>query len=216
MLSPVLPFFHITLVRHGESTANAEDRMQGLKDYPLSELGKAQAQALAERWQAEDVTFDAAISSQLGRARNTAEIIAAHLEIPTLEIDPLWAERDMGKRSGLTMTEIRAQFKDPDFVNPYQSPDESGESEWALYLRAGQALHRILQRPPARYLVVTHGAILNMTLYAILGIAPQPNFQGPRFRLRNTSFSSFRYYPDSHIWRVETINDRNHWPLKTP
>jgi broad specificity phosphatase PhoE len=205
------PVFHITFLRHGESTGNAENRLQGLSDFPLSETGRAQARALGERWQEEDLTFDTAITSPLSRARETAEIIAAALKIPAFELEPLWVERDMGKRSGLTMDEIHAQFQDPDFVNPYDSIDESGESDWALYLRGGQALHKILQRPPERYLIVTHGAILNMTLYAILGIAPQPNFQGPRFRLENTAFCQFRYYPNSHRWRVDVIGDRSHW-----
>ena len=204
------PVFHITFLRHGESTGNVENRLQGLSDFPLSETGRAQARALGERWQAEGMTFDIAITSPLSRARETAEIVSAALKIPVLELEPLWVERDMGKRSGLTMDEIHAQFQDPDFVNPYDSIDESGESDWALYLRGGQALHKILQRPPARYLIVTHGAILNMTLYAILGIAPQPNFQGPRFRLENTAFCQFRYYPQAHRWRVDVIGDTGH------
>jgi probable phosphoglycerate mutase len=204
------PVFHITFLRHGESTGNVENRLQGLNDFPLSEKGRAQARTLGERWQAEGLTFDAAIASPLSRTRETAEIVAAALKIPTLEFDPLWVERDMGKRSGLTMEEIHAQFPDPDFVNPYNAVYESGESDWTLYLRGGQALHKILQRPPARYLVVTHGAILNMTLYAILGIAPQPNFQGPRFRLENTAFCQFRYYPQAHRWRVDVIGDTGH------
>ena len=204
------PVFHITFLRHGESTGNAENRLQGLSDFPLSETGRTQARALGERWQAEELTFDTAITSPLSRARETAEIVAAAVNIPTLELEPLWVERDMGKRSGLTMDEIHAQFQNPDFVNPYDSVDESGEGDWALYLRGGQALHKILQRPPARYLVVTHGAILNMTLYAILGIAPQPNFQGPRFRLENTAFCQFRYYPLAHRWRVDVIGDAGH------
>ena len=120
----------------------------------------------------------------------------------------------MGRRSGMTAEEIRAQFRDPEFLNPYDVFEQSGESDWALYLRAGQALHRILQRPPARYLVVAHGAILNMTLYAILGIAPQPRFQGPRFGLRNTAFASFLYYPDRHRWQVSVIGDSTHWPVQ--
>ena len=138
------------------------------------------------------------------------------LKIPVFELEPLWVERNMGKRSGMTMEEINAQFPDPDFINPYHSLDESGESDWTLYLRGGQALHKVLLHPPGRYLVVTHGAILNMTLYAILGIAPQPNFQGPRFRLENTAFAAFRYYPEVHRWRVDVIGDRNHWPLRRP
>jgi len=212
---PETPIYHITFLRHGESTGNVENRLQGLSDFPLSETGRAQARALGERWQAEGLTFDTAITSPLSRARETAEIIAAALQIPTFELEPLWVERDMGKRSGMTMEEINAQFPNPDFINPYDSFDASGESDWALYLCGGQALHKILQRPPAKYLIVTHGAILNMTLYAILGIAPQPNFQGPRFRMENTAFCQFRYYPLAHRWRVDVIGDQNHWKAES-
>jgi broad specificity phosphatase PhoE len=203
--------FQITFVRHGESTGNVENRLQGMMDYPLSDTGRAQARALAERWLAEDVSFDTVISSPLSRASETAQILSDALKIPSFELEPLWVERDMGARAGMTIDEIRAKFPEPEFVNPYDSISDSGESDWALYLRGGQALHKILQRPPARYLVVAHGAILNMTLYAILGIAPQPNFQGPRFRMENTAFAAFRYYPEAHRWRVDVIGDRNHW-----
>ncbi len=206
-----VPVFHITFVRHGESIGNAENRLQGKSDYPLSDTGRAQARALGKRWQAEGLNFDVAITSPLSRAQETAQIITSVLEIPAFEIEPLWVERDMGARSGMTVEEIRANFTDPDFVNPYNSLYEYGESDWALYLRGGQALHKILQRAPNSYLVVTHGAILNMTLYAILGIAPQPYLQGPRFRLENTAFASFRYFPNSHRWRVDVIGDRSHW-----
>lgn len=204
------PVFQITFLRHGESIGNLENRMQGLSDFLLSETGRAQARALGARWQVEGVAFDAVITSPLSRARETAEIVADVLKIPDFEFEPLWVERDMGKRSGMTIDEINAQFPAPDFVNPYDAVSESGESDWALYLRGGQALHKLLQKPPARYLIVTHGAILNMTLYAILGIAPQPNFQGPRFRLENTAFCQFRYYPNAHRWRVDVINDWAH------
>ncbi len=204
------PVYHITFVRHGESTGNAENRFQGQSDYPLSETGRAQASALAERWKAEGMTFDRAISSPLSRARQTADILAAALGNFPVEDDPLWMERDNGKRSGLTWEEVQALYPDPDFYNPYESVGETGEGDWALYLRAGQALHKILQRPPARYLVATHGAILNMALYAILGIPPQPNYQGPRFRLENTSVCAFRYHPNVHRWRVDVIGDTGH------
>jgi broad specificity phosphatase PhoE len=190
--------------------------LQGLSDFPLSETGRAQARALGERWQAEGLTFDIVLTSPLSRARETAEILAAALTIPTLEPELLWMERDMGQRGGLTMAEIQAQFPTPDFVNPYHAIASTGESDWEVYLRGGRALHQLLQRPPARYLVVTHGGILNLTLYAILGIAPQPNFQGPRFRIENTAFCQFRYYPQAHRWRVDVIGDRNHWKDPQP
>ena len=63
------PIHHITLLRHAESTGNAENRLQGQSDYPLSEKGCAQAAALAQRWQTEGVTFDQGIVSPLLRAR---------------------------------------------------------------------------------------------------------------------------------------------------
>jgi len=209
------PVFHLTFVRHGESIGNAENRIQGLVDFPLSEVGRAQARSLADRWRVEGRSFDTLITSTLSRASETAQILGSVLKIPILEFESLWVERDMGIRSGMTISEIRAQFQEPDFINPYDSIDERGESEWALYLRAGQALHKILQKDPARYLIVTHGAILNMAFYAILGIAPQPNSQGSRFKLDNAAFASFQYYPGLHRWMVDVIGDRTHWPLRS-
>jgi broad specificity phosphatase PhoE len=202
--------YYLTLLRHAESTGNAENRMQGQSDYPLSEKGRAQAAALAERWQAEGIVFDRAIASPLLRASETAQIVTRALNVP-LEFDPLWMERHNGKISGLLEEEVRALYPERDFFNPYQPLAETGEGDWQLYLRAGQALHALLQRPPGRYLVVSHGGTLNMTLYAIMGIPPQPNYQGPRFRFLNTSFSQFRYYPARHRWRVDVIGDRVHW-----
>ncbi|RPI31749.1 MAG: histidine phosphatase family protein, partial [Chloroflexota bacterium] len=68
--------YHLILLRHGESVGNANGVYQGQADFELSDLGRRQAQALAERWVAEEKTFDLVISSPLLRARQTAEIIA--------------------------------------------------------------------------------------------------------------------------------------------
>ncbi len=202
--------FHITLLRHGESTGNAEHRVQGQMEFPLSEKGRAQAAALAQRWLAEGVGFDRVIVSPQIRAHDTGQIIAEALNTP-LEMDPLWVERHNGIMAGMREEELRALHKESDFTSPYQPIGETGEGDWPLYLRAGQALFNLLKRPPGRYLVVSHGGTLNMTLYAILGIAPQANYQGPRFRFENTGFASFRYYPLKHRWRVDVIGDRAHW-----
>ncbi len=209
-MSVIESIYHFTFVRHGESVGNAENRLQGQSDFPLSEKGRAQALALAQRFQTEGATFDAVLASPLSRARETAEILVKGLHLPDVELDPLWMERDNGKRSGLTAEEVRARYPEPVFTNPYESVAETGEGDWALYLRGGRALHQLLQRPAGRYLIVSHGAILNMVLYAILGIAPQPNYQGPRFVLDNTSLCRLRYYPLVHRWRVDVIGDRAH------
>jgi|SRR5689334_11939465 len=200
----------LTLLRHAESTGNAENRLQGQSDYPLSEKGRAQARALAERWQVEGRRFDAVIASPLMRASETAQIIAAALDAP-LEFDPLWMERDSGKISGLLPEEVHALYPQRRFFNPYEPLAETGEGDFELFLRAGQALLGLLRRPAGRYLVVSHGGTLTMTLYAILGIPPQPNHQGPRFRFFNTAFSQFHYDPTRHRWHVEVIGDRAHW-----
>jgi broad specificity phosphatase PhoE len=202
--------YHITLLRHGESVGNAEDRLQGQADFPLTETGRQQSQALAKRWLAEGVTFDRVISSPLARSRETAEIIAAALDMP-VEFNPVWMERNYGKLSGMnfedaTRTEGRALY-----TEPYVPIGETGESLWDLYLRGGEALRSLLSYPAGRYLIVSHGGILNMLLYAILGIVPQANLRGARFLFRNAAFSTLSYSPSEHVWRVIGMNDQAHW-----
>jgi len=106
--------FYISFLRHGESVGNAEARWQGQSDFPLTDTGRAQARALAERWKRENQSFDLAIASPLLRAKETAEIIASALNLP-IEFDPLWLERDNGEFSGLTAEEVRQNFQRPPF-----------------------------------------------------------------------------------------------------
>jgi broad specificity phosphatase PhoE len=202
--------YHITLMRHAESTGNAEHRVQGQMEYPLSEKGCAQAAALAQRWLTEGVRFDRVIVSPQERAHHTGQIIAEALNAP-IEPDPLWIERNNGIMAGKREEELRSLYKENDFTSPYHPVGETGEGDWPLYLRAGQALYHLLKRPAGKYLVVSHGGTLNAALYAILGIAPQANYQGPRFRFENTAFAKFRYYPMKHRWRIDIIGDRAHW-----
>jgi 2,3-bisphosphoglycerate-dependent phosphoglycerate mutase len=202
--------YHITFLRHGESVGNAEDRFQGRADFPLTEKGCAQAQALADRWLAESVTFDKCIASPLLRARQTAEIISATLNMP-LELDPDWMEIDNGLVAGLTEEQAAQVAPRPGFTTPYTHFGKTGESRWELYLRAGRAIQHLLDRAPGSYLVASHGGILNMALYAILGIPLQADSGGPRFMFHNTTFTTFRYEPERHSWRMLNFDDRSHW-----
>ena len=203
-------FFDITILRHGESVGNFENRLQGQMDYPLTDLGVRQANALADRWIANGISFDKVISSPLSRAYQTASIITNRLNISDIETDPMWMERDMGVFSGQTFQEVKAAKKKLNHPNPFGSSDQSRESDWALYLRACSALHNFFQRPPGKYLLVTHGAFMNMVLLSILGISPQSNNESPRFVLQNTSFASFLYYPHQHKWRINVVGDCAH------
>jgi len=202
--------FYITLLRHGESVGNAESRWQGQADYPLTDTGRAQARALAQRWKSENAKFDLILASPLVRALETAEIVAQALNVE-VESDPLWLERDNGEFAGLTPSEARLKIPPLPFYTPYDFVGGDGEGDWELFLRAGQALHSLLRRSPARYLVVTHGGLLNQFMHAIIGVVPQANNAGARFRFENTSFAQVVYFPNQHRWVIDRLNDRAHW-----
>ena len=202
------PVFQFTFLRHGESVGNAESRWQGQSDYPLTENGRAQARALAGRWKAENIRYDLAITSPLGRARETAEIVVSTLNV-NLELDPIWMERDIGEMEGLTADEVR-QMPQPPFTTPYDSVGGDGEGDWELFLRAGQALHALLRRTPGMYLIVSHGGMLNQLMHAIVGVPPHLDPSGVRFRFENTAFARIYYFPHQHRWAIDAVNDHAH------
>ncbi|MCI0520254.1 MAG: histidine phosphatase family protein [Chloroflexi bacterium] len=199
----------ITLLRHGQSVDNAAGIIQGQRDYPLSPDGEEQARRLAHRWQAEGECFDFIIASPLQRALQTAQIIAENIPAP-LETDPDWMEIDLGEMSGMTGAEAERRFPHTDNHSPYSPSGRTGESWWEVYLRSAGALQRLLRRPPARYLIVSHGGILKSAMYAILGIPPQPRFIGPHFPFPNAGFARVSYNPAWQAWALLQINDNRH------
>jgi 2,3-bisphosphoglycerate-dependent phosphoglycerate mutase len=209
MASKTQPPFVVTLLRHGESIGNLESRWQGQTDFQLTDTGRAQVHALAERWKSENVNFDLIVTSPLLRAKETAEIIASALNV-NVESEPLLMERDNGEYAGLTAMEVRSRFAQPDFYTPYDSVGGSGEGDWELFLRAGLALHNLLKREPAKYLIVSHGGLLNQLMHAIVGIGPQANNAGTRFRFHNTAFARLIYIPNQHRWVIDAVNDHAH------
>ena len=99
----------IYLIRHGQTEWNLNMRLQGGKDSPLTELGRQQARAAAVSLQQNPPAL--ILTSPLGRARKTAEIIAKKLEIP-IEKDARLGELRFGAAEGLTMTEIDKRWPD--------------------------------------------------------------------------------------------------------
>lgn len=198
--------YKITLLRHGESQGNAEGIIQGQSDFTLTEKGRQQARQLASTWQADKVSFDLIISSPLKRARWTAETIAAALNVPTI-FDPDWMERSFGHFEGLPVKDIEAQNPDFEFHHPYSRVGENGESNMELYLRACRAVWNVIQRPPGHYLVVSHGAILNMALYSLMGLTPVSNYNSPRFRFGNTAYANLSYDPQRCQWWILSLTN---------
>ena len=96
----------LLLVRHGETDWNREGRWQGLSDTSLNDLGREQARVLAGTL---DGTVDAVYSSDLNRARETAEILAEELDLE-VRLDPRLRERGFGSWEGLTTPEIEERF----------------------------------------------------------------------------------------------------------
>src|SRR5690625_3979738 len=101
----------ICLVRHGESTWNAKQLIQGQLDPPLSELGIRQAKRVAERLSKKD--WSALYCSDLARAKSTAEAIGKKTSL-TPKIEGELRERGQGKREGLPIQEARTRYPDPD------------------------------------------------------------------------------------------------------
>jgi broad specificity phosphatase PhoE len=166
----------LLLVRHGESTWNAQSRWQGHADAPLSPFGERQAEDAAERV-AEIATIATVWTSDLARARRTAEIIAARLGVDEVRADPRLRERDVGSWSGLTRDEIEERW--PGYLAAGRSPpDFEGDDEVLTRVRAGLAA-AVDGSDPGDVLVVTHGGVIR-TVERSLGAAPErlPNLAG--------------------------------------
>jgi broad specificity phosphatase PhoE len=140
----------LLLARHGETDWNREGRWQGWADPPLNDLGRSQARELAEQLRA--TPFDAVYSSDLARAVETAEILAADHGVPIV-LDRDLREIDIGSWSGLTRAEIMERFPDG------KRPDGETHEQQATRVRA--AVTRIAKaHPGGRVLVVGHGGTI--------------------------------------------------------
>ncbi len=151
----------LLLVRHGETAWNAERRWQGHADPPLNERGRAQAEELAERLACERV--DAVYTSDLRRARETADVLAARLGLEPVEDSGL-REVDVGEWSGLTYDEIAERW-------PGAERWQVGEAPEAMAERVVAAARRIAAAHPGeRVLVVSHGGPIRALFAAAAGL----------------------------------------------
>jgi broad specificity phosphatase PhoE len=163
----------IYLIRHGQSEANAEGRIQGWFDSPLNGLGRRQAHCLARRLSTESPFF-AIFSSPLRRAAETAEIIADHLNCP-INFENDLREYNMGPITGLTLQEVKEQFPGRylTFKHNKRSPHLPGEEgEDAFLERVRQCMDKILQQIPddQSVQIISHSGTLNACLRNWLGL----------------------------------------------
>jgi probable phosphoglycerate mutase len=160
----------LLLVRHGETDWNRERRFQGHADPPLNEAGREQARALGEQLAAEEI--DAVYTSDLRRARETAEILAARLDAEVVALREL-REIDVGSWQGLTWPEIEERH--PEGVEQWHRDGhgwESGETYGELGTRIAAALRQIAANHPGqRILVVGHGGTVRATRALVDGVS---------------------------------------------
>ncbi len=162
----------LILVRHGETDWNRDGRWQGQADAPLNERGREQARAVADELAGEPV--EAVYASDLSRARETAEIIAARLGLQSVEVDRRLREVHVGSWSGLTMAEIEARF--PTEVERWRTGDPAhafagGETYAAMGERVVEGLAEIAERHPAgEVVIVLHGGSIRGALAHVAGI----------------------------------------------
>ncbi len=173
------------LIRHGESTYNAEGRIQGQSDVPLSELGRRQSRAVAEAMA--DVPADAVYSSPLQRALAVAKDIAAEHGLP-VRTDPKLKEICVGVFQDRLRSELEAEY--PDDLARWLSGDEDfaipgGESRRQLADRGCEAIRLIAANGHRTAVVVAHGGVLVATLRRLIDL-PRP--LSP-FSLRNCSIT---------------------------
>jgi len=159
----------VHLARHGESDWNAAGRWQGHADRPLTELGRRQAAELADRLA--DVQLDAVYSSDLLRARETAEPVAARhgLEVQAL---PALREVDVGGWSGLSRPEVEQRF--PQAFARWRGGGqgwEDGETYEQMTERVvGAVLEIAAAHPEGEVLVVAHGGPIRALHAVALGL----------------------------------------------
>ena len=163
----------LLLVRHGESAGNAADRIQGIRDEPLTSVGRAQATALAQRMQ-RDYQVCAVYSSSLSRARETAEVIAAALGL-TVICDDRLQEYDCGVVTGLCFDEVQALY--PEIArrwaeDSWKVPIPGEEGNEVFQQRVSAAMAEIVARHSQddTVAVVAHGGVWGVYLAGLLGL----------------------------------------------
>ena len=201
----------VYLVRHGETLWNAERRIQGQSDSPLTDKGETQARQVAERAKALGITH--IITSDLGRTRHTAEIIADICGCD-VTLEPRLRELNMGvleRRPLDSLTEEEEGWRRQLVNGTADGRIPEGESMQELSDRMHAALAACLELPQgSRPLLVSHGMALGCLVSTILGL---PAYAERRLRLRNCSISRIDYQQSPWLasgWVVETAGDVSH------
>ncbi|MEV7815788.1 bifunctional RNase H/acid phosphatase [Streptomyces flaveolus] len=200
----------LVLLRHGETPLTPQKRFSGSggTDPSLSAAGREQAhrvaEALARRGTIQDV-----VASPLARTRETAEIVAARLNLDVTLEDGL-RETDFGAWEGLTFGEVRERYPDDLdawLADPEAHPTGGGESFTETATRIAATRDKLTAAYAGRtVLLVTHVTPIKTFVRLALGAPPKSLF---RMELSATSLSAVAYYADGNA-SVRLFNDTSH------
>lgn len=184
----------VYFARHGETDWNALKHIQGSRDIPLNATGRAQAQLLADRLAAQGARIARVYTSQLCRAVETAETVAARFGCGC-EVLPGLAEIDFGDWEGMSWSEVResdpAVFKHFQENRRTQRPPHGESCQDALdrlLPDVGRVL-RLADPKDGEILILTHSAVLKAFLCRLNG-TPFSSISGA-YTLGNAEFLTF-------------------------
>lgn len=167
------------LARHGESTLNFENRINGDFSLPVALTEKGREEALLLGQQVAHVKIDLCIHTRFGRTRETAEIALAGRDVP-FEVDPLLDDIDVGELEGKTIEDYRAWKREHARSDDFPG----GESLDDAARRYALAFRKLLERPESSILVVTHEIPVRYALNAADG---SDQLDGPAHQLPNAT-----------------------------
>lgn len=166
------PHRRVVIWRHGRTEWNLAKRFQGSTDVPLDDVGRAQAARSARMLATLDP--DLIVSSDLSRARETAEVLARLADCEVV-IDPGLRETHAGAWEGLTNVEIQAQFPEEWAAWRRGEPIRrggGGELDTEVAARVLAAIERTLEKvpPDGTLVVISHGGAGRLAIASLLGL----------------------------------------------
>ncbi len=146
----------IYIVRHGQTEQNLNKRMQGRSDFPLTELGREQAASVGDAFREAGIVFDKVYTSPLGRAVETARLVAGDVPI---EVEEQLIEMDYGPYEGIDLSDLPPEVEEffQDFTN-HPAPDGM-EQLSSVVARAGEFLERLKAEAVNRDILLSTHAI---------------------------------------------------------
>lgn len=179
---------HIGLFRHGQTDWNVNFLLQGVTDIPMNTTGISQVKAAARAINKDD--WDIILTSPLGRARETAEIIGEELGFQNVLEQELLIERSFGEAEGLAYEQWKSRYSNLDVI-------PGGESKSDLIARSELLLETLrTSHPGKRILAISHGALIR----TVLSITSKNELPREGERLGNASLNIVSHLEDA--WKV--------------